>query len=196
MAGGGMGAAAPTNMGQMGGMPMAGTTPAPSLATPQTAPAPTGELQFGTAGVGTGAVEQPISPIQSPMAQQMQASSQMQNPYARPMQPMYRPQMQSQQMGQYGGLQALLSSLINRYQQPQQRVSQMPQYQNRALGYRPDLSQAQANLGRTATTQAEAQAAAAAKAAAEVTSAAEADDFMRWQRQQYLASKNSYGGGG
>jgi hypothetical protein len=161
MAGGGMMGAAPTNVGQMGGgMPMAGTTPAP------TSPAQPAGLQFGTAGVGTGAVQE-----SSPMAQQMQSPAPMQNPYAQqmarpqmmPQQPMYRQQMSQPQ---YGGLQSLLNNLLNRYQQPQQRYSQAPQYQSRALGYRPNIAGAQQNLSRVAPS-VELQQRRAAEAAAE-----------------------------
>ena len=197
MAGGGMGA--PTSTAQMGGSGfMGGLSAAPQQTAPAAAPAPSAapvasdNLQFGTAGVGTGAIE---TPQVSPMTQQMQAPAPMQNPYASPMpQQMYRPQMMQQQ---YGGLQSLLMNLINRYQQPQQRYAPMPQYQNRALAYRPNLQQAQANLNRTATTKAEAQAAAEAAALAKLGLGEEGvidPGFRNWQYRQYLNAMNSSGG--
>lgn len=215
MAGGGMGASAPTGVAQMsgsgfmGGLSAAPQSTAPAAPpTPDAAPTAPASLQFGTAGTGTGIVE---APQQSPMTQQMQSQAPMQNPYARPMpQQMYRPQMMQQQQpmyrpqmaqqSQYGGLQSLLMNLINRYQQPQQRVSQMPQYQSSGLGYRPNLAQSQANLSRTGVTQAQAQAAAEAaaraKLGAEMGISGEDADFLRWQRQQYEASRNSFNSGG
>jgi hypothetical protein len=170
------------------GLPTASS--APAAPTPAATPEPTG-LQFGTAGVGTGPVEQQTSAPQ--------AAPQAQNPYAGPMQQqqMYRPQMQ-QQAPQYQGLQQLLSQMLSRYQQPQQRVAQSPQYQSNALGYRPNMALAQQNLGRTATSQQEAQA-AAAKAAQDAlngTSDDEEANFQAWQRQQYRNSLNRYDGGG
>ena len=183
---------APTSTGQgtpgqigslgLGGLPMAAptpaATPAPSLAS---TPAPDAAgLQFGTAGVGTGMVEAQPQVQQAPVAPQQ----------------MYRPQMQQQmQMPQYQGLQQLLSRMIGNYQQAPRPLAQ-PQYQNRALAYRPNMASAQQALGRTATTQAEAQAAAAAKAAQDLAQADEDQGFLRWQRQQYLNSMNNSGGGG
>ena len=183
--GGGFFAAGPAQGGSLGlgGLPMAGPTPAATpVPTAVSTPVPDAAgLQFGTAGIGTGPVEQQAPQAQATPQPQMQ-------------QPMYRPQMQ-QQMPQYQGLQQLLSRMLGTYQQPQ-RALPPPQYQSRALAYRPNLAQAQANLGRTATTQAEAQAAAAAKAAENLAQAEEDQGFLNWQRQQYLASKNaSYGGG-
>lgn len=189
MAGGGMGAAAPTSTGQGGGLPMA----APAQQAPVGAPPPaepTG-LQFGTAGVGTGIVQAPQTQAVQPMARQMPYA---QNPYQmqQMQRPMYQPQLQ--------GLQAALMQMMNRYGQPAQRQQFIPQYQNQALQYRPNMAAAQTNLKRTATSQAEAQAAAAAKAAAALSGAEEDQDFANWlrnnQRQQYEASKNAnYGGG-
>lgn len=180
----------PTQQAPVGAPPP--TTPA-ATAAPTATPTTPASLQFGTTGTGTAG-----EPQASPMAQQMQAPAPMQNPYARPMpQQMYRPQMMQQQ---YGGLQSLLAGLMNRYQQPQQRVSQMPQYQSSAAGYRPNLAQAQTNLSRTATTKAEAQAAAESAALAKLglqgdASANQDDaDFRAWQRRQYEASKYNYGG--
>lgn len=182
--GGGFFAAGPAQGGSLGlgGLPMAGPTPAATpVPTAVSTPAPDAAgLQFGTAGTGTAGEPAPIQAAP-------QAQPQMQ-------QPMYRPQMQ-QQMPQYQGLQQLLTRMLGNYQQAPRPLAQ-PQYQNRALAYRPNLAQAQANLGRTATTQAEAQAAAAAKAAENLAQAEEDQGFLNWQRQQYLASKNaSYGGG-
>jgi hypothetical protein len=144
---------------------------APAAIAPSTpASEPTG-LQFGTAGVGTGVTApQTIPQVQNPYQPQMQQQMMRQNPYQQP---------------QYGGLQQLLSQMIGRYQQPQQRAYRNPQYQSRALGYRPDMAVAQQNLGRTATTAAEAQAAAAAKAAEAGAQAEEDQGFLNWQRQQY-----------
>ena len=229
MAGGGMGAPAPTSTGQQSGQPTGfsglfgdGSTPgtimqgtglpmmSPTQQAPVGAPPPADlstsatpantsaapSLQFGTAGTGTAGEQQA-----SPMVQQMQAQVPMQNPYARPMpQSMYRPQMMQQPQQQYGGLQALLNSLVNRYQQPQQRYSQMPQYRSNALGYRPNLAQAQQSLSRTATTKAEAQAAAEAAARAKLEAergiSGEDADFLRWQRQQYNLARDSFNSGG
>lgn len=200
MSGGGMMAAAPTSMGQTGGgLPMAGTAPAPA---PTPVAEPTG-LQFGTAGIGTGIVEaqpaqaapQPAQQTMAPFQQQMMMRQQQYNPYQQQQMMQQNPYQQQQ----FGGLQAALAQLLGRYNQPMQRQQFMPAYQNQALQYRPDLSQAKAALGRTAVTSAEAQAAAAAKAAG-LGQGAEADDFAQWQRSQYNAYKaardNPYSGGG
>lgn len=172
--GGGLPMTAPAQQAPVGAPPV-------NLNTPST-PTPTGELQFGTAGTGTAG--EPVVPP-APQAAPQQAMQQQ----------MYRPQMQ-QQMPQYQGLQQLLSRMLSGYQQPQQRIAQPMQYQNRALAYRPNMAAAQQNLGRTATSQAEAQAAAAKKALEDQQAAADDEGFLRWQRQQYEASKNAnYGGG-
>lgn len=186
---GGAVGAAPTQSGQQsapqGGMLMGGLGPAQGPAQ--------GVMPMGgglpIAGGGGGELFAPRIEAQQAPQQQMQAPQQMQQQMRAPQQ-MYRPQaLQSQ------GLQMLLNRMLSSYQQPQ-RALPPPQYQNRALAYRPNLAQAQANLGRTATTQAEAQAAAAAKAAENLAQAEEDQGFLNWQRQQYLASKNqNYGGG-
>lgn len=137
----------------------------------------------------------------SPMVQQMQAQSSMQNPYAN--QQMAAP-MQYGMPQQMGGLQYLMSRLMNTsYQQPQARYNPMPYYSNQALNYRPNMGMAQQNLSRTATSQAQAQAAAAAAKAAQEQALAQSDDefaFNQWlrnsQRQQYEAYKNPYNYGG
>ena len=162
---------------------MAGGVAAP------TAPATTGQT---TGGPGMGPP--------SPMVQQ-----QMYNPYqmqqAQPQQ-MMRTQMQPQQMS---GLQAALMQMLGRYNQPMMRpqMQAMPQYQNPALAYRPNMAPAQAALRRTATTQAEAQAAAEKAALEKLGLSGRTDDdadFLNWQRQQYTAQKlardNPYSGGG
>lgn len=133
----------------------------------------------------------------SPMVQQMQAQSSMQNPYAN--QQMNAP-MQYGMPQQMGGLQYLMSRLANTsYQQPQARYNPMPQYNNQALGYRPNMGMAQQNLGRTAGAVAAAQAAAAEKKAQLEQQTADQNAFSSWQRQQYqnyLRAQSDSGIGG
>jgi hypothetical protein len=94
------------------------------------------------------------------LAQQQQQPQQAIQQPQQAVQQAYRPQMQPQQMmrqnsypqTQYGGLQQLLNRMLGGYQQQQQqqRFYQMPQYQNRALGYRPNMANTQQNLSRVA----------------------------------------------
>ena len=97
-----------------------------------------------------------------------------------------------------GGIQSLLAGLMSRYQQPQMqaRFNPMPQYNAPGTYYRPNMGMAQQNLSRTASTQAKALADAAAKKAALDQQAADDADFLRWQRQQYEASRASFNSGG
>lgn len=136
-----------------------------------------------------------MSPLMQQQMMRQQMPQQMYNPYQQQM--MRQNPYQQQQM--MGGLQAALMQMMGRYNQPMQRQQFMPSYQNQALQYRPDLSQAQQALSRTAVTKAEAQAAAEKAALAKLgigDGTGEDDGFLRWQRQQYEASKNqNYGGG-
>jgi hypothetical protein len=84
-------------------------------------------------------------------AQQQVANQQQANPYFSQMQQGYTPQQQ--------GLQQLLGSMMNRYQQPQglprqapqqSPLQRMPTYQNPALMYRPTMQPAQQSLNRVA----------------------------------------------
>lgn len=151
-------------------------------------------------GMGGGMPQQaPQQRVMSPLVQQQlmrqQMPQQMYNPY----------QMQPQQMG---GLQAALMHMLGQYNQPMarpqiQQMQQMPQYQNRALQYRPNTYAAQQNLSRVAPSvqkqaqdKAAAEAAARAKLEAGMGVSGEDADFLRWQRQQYEASRNSFNSGG
>jgi hypothetical protein len=87
---------------------------------------------------------------QQQQQQMQQRPQQMYNPYQQQqMQQQFNP-YQQQQRPQQQGIQQLLSSMLSRYGNQQQ--NRMPTYQSRAAQYRPDMSQAQASLNRTATT--------------------------------------------
>jgi hypothetical protein len=145
-------------------------------------------------------------PMFNPMQQQMMRQQQ---PMFNPMQQQFRPQQQFQQQQQMlrqqpfqqqqmGGLQAALMQMLGQYNQPMQRQQFMPQYQNRALQYRPDTTQAQESLSRVAPSVQEQQRRAAEEAArlqAEQAANSDDADFQAWQRQQYEASKYGAGGG-
>jgi hypothetical protein len=73
----------------------------------------------------------------------------------RPMSPLMQQQMMRQRpmfnpMQQGSGLQAALMQMLSRQNQPMMRpqMRQMPQYRSPALGYRPDMTQAQQSLNR------------------------------------------------
>jgi hypothetical protein len=120
------------------------------------------------------------------------------------MQSQYQPQQSAyqQQPQQYQGLYQLLNRMMGGYQNRPQYGAQpsvqqsLPAYTSPASTYKPDFVRAQEALNRTATSQANAQA-AAAKSQTDAEALTEDEiGFRNWQRQQYEASKNSYGGGG
>jgi hypothetical protein len=80
-------------------------------------------------------MRQQQQPMFNPMQQQMM----------RQQQPMFNPMMQ-----QSSGLQAAMMQMMGRQNQPMMRsqMQQMPQYRSPALGYRPDLTNAQQSLNR------------------------------------------------
>jgi hypothetical protein len=90
---------------------------------------------------------QTISPlVQQQMMRQQQGFNPMQQMMMRQQQqPMFNPMMQ-----QSSGLQAAMMQMMGRQNQPMMRsqMQGMPQYRNPALGYRPDMSQAQQSLTR------------------------------------------------
>lgn len=127
-------------------------------------------------GGGFGQRPQPFN-----FGQQQAMRQQQQNPYFSQMRQGYNPQQQ--------GLQQLLGNMLSRYQQPQQRAPmQMPQYQNQALQYRPDISGAQQNLSRVAKSVVLQQKEAAE---AELAAMKEAEAARLAQQQT-----QDYGGGG
>ena len=90
----------------------------------------------------------------SPLVQQQMMRQQQQQPMFNPMQqqmmrqqqqPMFNPMMQ-----QSSGLQAAMMQMMGRQNQPmmRQQMQPMPQYRSPALGYRPDLTNAQQSLNR------------------------------------------------
>jgi hypothetical protein len=125
---------------------------------------------------------------QQQMQQQRSMSPLLQQQMMRQQQPMYNPMQR-----QSGGLQAALMQMMGRYNQPMQRQQFMPQYQSQAAQYRPDMGQAQQNLNRTATTNAQAQAAAQAKLQPATQETDDDAAFKAWQRQQYMNSMNNRG---
>lgn len=89
------------------------------------------------------------NPYQAAFNSNQQAPQQMR------MSPFVQQQMMRQQAPQVSGLQAALIQMLGQYNQPMMRPQmqqsmQMPQYQNPALAYRPDIAGAQQNLGRVA----------------------------------------------
>jgi len=113
---------------------------------------------MGNQGLAQGGAQysapQASSPYQSAFNSQ-QAPQQMQQAFVSPLmqqqmmrqqqQPMFNPMMQ-----QSSGLQAAMMQMMGRQNQPMMRsqMQGMPQYINPALGYRPDMSQAQQSLTR------------------------------------------------
>ena len=96
---------------------------------------------------------QTVNPYQSAFNSQ-QAPQQMQQ---RSMSPLVQQQMMRQQqpmfnpmMQQSSGLQAAMMQMMGRQNQPmmRQQMQPMPQYRSPALGYRPDLTNAQQSLNR------------------------------------------------
>ena len=97
---------------------------------------------------------QTANPYQSAFNSQ-QAPQQMQQRFMSPLvqqqmmrqqqQPMFNPMMQ-----QSSGLQAAMMQMMGRQNQPmmRQQMQPMPQYRSPALGYRPDLTNAQQSLNR------------------------------------------------
>jgi DNA-binding protein Fis len=90
---------------------------------------------------------QTISPlVQQQMMRQQQGFNPMQQMMMRQQQqPMFNPMMQ-----QSSGLQAAMMQMMGRQNQPMMRpqMQGMPQYRSPALGYRPDLANAQQSLNR------------------------------------------------
>ena len=128
------------------------------------------------------------SPAVQQAAQQQMAYQQQQNPYFSQMQQGYTPQQQ--------GLQQLLGSMMNRYQQPQglpQQAQQQraPVYQNPALAYRPNMQPAQQSLNRVAKSVILQQ-----KEAAEAENARLQAELAQQQAQQNSYSYDGGGGGG
>jgi hypothetical protein len=209
MGGGAMGAGSPATIGSMagtsgvgmgGGLPMAAgfgggsmAPQAPQQAQP-TPEVPTQEMQRQM---------QQQQRAMSPLMQQQMMRQQQFNPFQQQQmmrqQPFQQQQMMRQQpfqQQQMGGLQAALMQLLGQYNQPMQRQQfmPMPQYQNQALQYRPDMTQAQESLSRVAPSVQEqqrlAEEAAAEKARSSMFGTADEDaDFQAWQRQQYENSK-------
>lgn len=114
--------------------------------------------------------------------------------------PFVQQQMARQQAPQQlSGLQAALMQMLGQYSQPMarpqiqqmQQPTQMPQYQNPALAYRPDIESTQLNLNRVAKSvvlqQKEAAEAEAARLQAELDAAQEAprDDYYNWRNDPY-----------
>jgi large subunit ribosomal protein L52 len=143
----------------------------------------------------------------NPFQQQQMMRQQQFNPFQQQQmmrqQPFQQQQMMRQQpfqQQQMGGLQAALMQLLGQYNQPMQRQQfmPMPQYQNQALQYRPDMTQAQESLSRVAPSVQEQQRLAeeaAAKARSSMFGNTDEDAAMlEWQRQQYRNSQMSSGG--
>jgi hypothetical protein len=88
-----------------------------------------------------------ISPLvqQQMMRQQQPMFNPMQQQMMRQQQPMFNPMQQ-----QSSGIQAALMQMMARQNQPMMRpqMQPMPQYQNRTLQYRPNMTQAQQSLTR------------------------------------------------
>ena len=88
-----------------------------------------------------------ISPLvqQQMVRQQQPMFNPMQQQMMRQQQPMFNPMQQ-----QSSGIQAALMQMLARQNQPMMRpqMQQMPQYQNRALQYRPDMTPAMQALNR------------------------------------------------
>jgi hypothetical protein len=88
-----------------------------------------------------------ISPLvqQQMMRQQQPMFNPMQQQMMRQQQPMFNPMQQ-----QNSGIQAALMQMMARQNQPMMRpqMQPMPQYQNRTLQYRPNMTQAQQSLNR------------------------------------------------
>jgi hypothetical protein len=82
---------------------------------------------------------------QGPVAQQNQAAPQM-SPFAQQM--MQRSMAPNPMVQEAVGLQAALQQLTGGMQNRPMMRSPMPQYQNPALSYRPDMAQVQQNLTR------------------------------------------------
>ena len=168
------------------GMRMGGQAPAQGGAS-YSAPPEANPYQSAFNSQQAAQQQRAISPLvqQQMMRQQQPMFNPMQQQMMRQQQPMFNPMQQ-----QSSGLQAALMQMMARQNQPMMRpqMQQMPQYQNRALQYRPDMTQAQQSLNRVQSSvilqQKEAAEAELARIKAEQEAAAQ-------QAQHY-----NYGGGG
>jgi hypothetical protein len=149
----------PSGMGiGMGGVP--GNSGFPDPMTMPQQPRPQVQQMGPQGGYGqlTQLMRQPGQMQGGAQVQQMPSSSQLMSQLGAQSQPIQQSQMQGrmggfgqqQQQQQPQGIQQLLNNMLTRFQsQTQQRpMQQMPQYQNQALQYRPNMTQAQQSLNR------------------------------------------------
>lgn len=197
--------AAPAQMGSIAGEGMGGGLGGGlgggimSFADYNPSAAPGGSGLFSGGQPGPGQVNFQVSEAQKAnlLAQQQmqdqmlrqQAPQQMQQRFMSPLrqqqmmrqQPMFNPMQQ-----QSSGLQAAMMQMMGRQNQPMQRQQFMPQYQNRALQYRPNMAQAQESLSRVKpSVQKQEQDAQAARIAE-----------LEAQLAGFSRPSNDYGGGG
>lgn len=86
-----------------------------------------------------------VSPLVQQQMMRQQGFNPMQQMMMRQQQPMFNPMQQ-----QSSGLQAAMMQMMARQNQPMMRpqMQQMPQFRNPALGFRPDMTNAQQSLNR------------------------------------------------
>jgi hypothetical protein len=122
----------------------------PQQPAPQQAPQAAPQQQRPMSPVMQQQMMRQQQPQFNPFQQQMMRQQQMFNPIQQMMmrqqqQPMFNPMQQ-----QSSGLQAAMMQMMARQNQPMMRpqMQQMPQYRSPALGFRPNMTQAQQSLNR------------------------------------------------
>jgi hypothetical protein len=122
----------------------------PQQPAPQQAPQAAPQQQRPMSPVMQQQMMRQQQPQFNPFQQQMMRQQQMFNPIQQMMMRQQQQQMFNPMQQQSSGLQAAMMQMMGRQNQPMMRpqMQQMPQYRSPALGFRPNMTQAQQSLNR------------------------------------------------